>query len=472
MITSIPLDRLMLSKLNVRHTERDADIAALAEDIAARGLKQNLVVVPAHFTSGEASDPQRENCKPAPGGPGPWEDRFEVIAGGRRFQAMQLLVADGRLPADWPAPCLIEAREEATETSLSENLHRVAMNAADEFAAFAQIIADSEKHGCTREGAIQICAKRFGKSVAHVEGRLRLAALAPEILDALRADAIGVDAAKAYATNSDHELQRKVFALHEADKWRGHKASAVRSDMRGATLPLDAPLVQFVGLVGYQAAGGRVEAEMFMGQDGEQRCIDVKLLEKLAAEIAATTIPALAKSDGFKEGIFAPNRNALPKVPKGFERAWDYSGEPTKAQKKKSIAVYAIRHDGSGLDRVGRFKPEEKRETPQHQQQETPEERAARHRAYAIQQQAARLGVGSFADTPLEGRAHWPTTSWIEPVRQTLEGDFLVAIIIKVTKDELAAQMAAAEAQYEAERAAEQNEAASNAGSELTEVEH
>jgi ParB family transcriptional regulator, chromosome partitioning protein len=456
MITSIPLDRLMLSKLNVRHTERDADIAALAEDIAARGLKQNLVVVPAHFATGEAKDG--------------WSDGFEVIAGGRRFQAMQLLVADGRLPAGWPAPCLIEGREEATETSLSENLHRVAMNAADEFAAFAQIIADSEKDGCTHDAAVQICAKRFGKSVAHVEGRLRLAALAPEILDALRADVIGVDAAKAYATNSDHELQRKVFALHEADKWRGHRASTVRSDMRGATLPLDAPLVQFVGLVGYQAAGGRVEAEMFMGQDGEQRCIDVKLLEKLAAEIAATTIPALAKSDGFKEGIFAPNRNALPKVPKGFERAWDYSGEPTKAQKKKSIAVYAIRHDGSGLDRVGRFKPKEKRETPQHQQ-ETPEERTARERAYEIKEIAARLGVGPVAGTVLEGRTFWPNSRWVDRVHETIEGDFMVAVIVKVTKDELAAQMEAAETQYEAERVAKQSAATDDATTELADAE-
>lgn len=438
-ITAIPLDRLMLSKLNVRYTERDADIQALAEDIDARGLKQNLVVVPAHFATGEGED---------------WDDRFEVIAGGRRFQAMQLLVTDGRLAADWPAPCLVEAREDATETSLSENLHRVAMNAADEFAAFAKIIANSERDGCTRDGAVQVCAKRFGVSVAHVEGRLRLANLAPEILDALRADVIGVDSAKAYATNSDHDLQRKVFALHEKDKWRGHKAINVRADMRGATLPLDAPLVQFVGLVGYQAAGGRVEAEMFMGQDGEQRCLDIKLLEKLAVEIAEASVPALAKADGYKEGRFTLIRHNVGKAPKGYVQCYYESKEPTKSQLKKRIAVYAIRSDGTGLERVGAFKPEEK-QAAESAKPMTPEEQAAHVRAHRIKNIAARLGVGKFDGTPLEGRSFWPQERWINHIEEQDNGEFLVAVLIKVTADELAAQMEAAEVQYEAEQAAE-----------------
>lgn len=444
-ITTIPLDKLMLSKLNVRHTERDADIQALAEDIDARGLKQNLVVIPAHFATGEGED---------------WADKFEVIAGGRRFQAMQLLVADGRLPADWPAPCLIEDRDAATETSLSENLHRVAMNPADEFAAFRQIIKEAvERDGCTHEGAVQICAKRFGKTAAYVEGRLRLADLAPEILDALRADKIGVEAAKAYASNSDHDHQRAVFALHEKDHWRGHKPDQVRSDMRAKSLPLDAPLVQFVGLIGYKAAGGRVEAEMFMGERGQERCLDIKLLEKLAKEIADATIPALAKRDGFKSGLFALDCNKVPKAPSGFERHYSYceSKAPTKAQLKQRIAVYTITRDGSGLELTAQFRPEEKRDAEPARLM-TPEEQEAHFRALRIEEIAARLGVGPIAGTPFEGRASWPENNWVYPARKTADGGYMVAVLVKVTPEELAAQMEAATAQYEAKQAAAQQQ--------------
>jgi len=41
-------------------------------------------------------------------------------------------------------------------------------------------------------------AKAFGVTVRHVKGRLKLAGLAPVILDALRADEITLDVAAAY----------------------------------------------------------------------------------------------------------------------------------------------------------------------------------------------------------------------------------------------------------------------------------
>ena len=142
-LSTIALDRLMLSKLNVRQTERDADVASLAEDIAARGLKQNLVVIPAHFMTGEVNEPWEGQDR--------WAGKFEVIAGGRRFQALRMLADAARIPPDQPVLCLVEPRAQASETSLSENLHRVAMNPADEFEAFAAIVAQQQKQGSTDE---------------------------------------------------------------------------------------------------------------------------------------------------------------------------------------------------------------------------------------------------------------------------------------------------------------------------------
>ncbi|WP_408585958.1 ParB/RepB/Spo0J family partition protein [Novosphingobium sp.] len=447
-LTTLPLDSLILSRLNVRHTERDADIASLAEDIAARGLKQNLVVIPAHFLTGEAKEG--------------WKDKWEVIAGGRRFQAMQLLVADGRLPADHPVPCLLEDRAEASETSLSENLHKVAMNPADEFAAFAKIVAErTGKHGEAEYDAIAYTARRFGVTAKHVQGRMRLATLCPEVLDALRANLLTLEAAKAYATTADHDLQRKVFGQIEKDSWRTHDPKSIRAEIRGKTLPLDAPLVQFVGLVTYQAEGGRIEAEMFMGSESQQRVVDVPLLEKLAAKIAEGAIPALVKVEGLKSGLYAKgvgNSASWPKPPAGFERAWDYGDTPSKAKLKKSIGIYAINPDGTGLMRVGRYKPQEKREPVE--QRDWAAERAAADRADAIERRAARLAVGQLSEgplkgTPLEGQTFWPNRYNVPPVDWDNDEAFAyVAVLIRVPAAEIHAKRADAERLIDEEAAA------------------
>lgn len=469
-IIYIPLDQLMLSNLNVRQTERDADIATLAEDIAARGLKQNLVVVAAHFSTGVAE--------------ADWSGKFEVVAGGRRFQALSLLAADERIPADHAVPCLVEDRDQARETSLSENLHKVTMNPADEFDAYAAIVDDfmhrqGDQGTEASDEAIAYCARRFGKTVTHVAGRLRLSALAPEILQALRENLLGLESAKAYARVTDHKLQLKVFKEQAKNPWKKHNPEYIRSDLAGNTCAIDDRRIVFVGLEAFRDAGGRTEVEMFMGTLGGERVLDVALLDKLVAAKAEAAIPALAKADGFKEGLYAKGGN-WPKAPKGFERAWDqYYGSkpPTKAQKAKSIAVYELEHDGAGLKRIGRFKPEEKGKSPVHTL-ETPEQRAARERASAIDLVAARLAVGPMSGTPLEGRAFWPR--WQAPrfeIDRNDEAFAWVGIQIRVPVAEIDAQREAAEKQYDEDLAAEEARraelaaAAEAAGDDETDVE-
>lgn len=451
-IVTIPLNRLILSSLNVRRTERDADVASLAEDIDARGLKQNLVVTPAHFSTGEAVDETKVD----------WAYQLEVIAGGRRFQALQLLVADGRLPSDHPVPCMIETRGEARETSLSENLHRVAMNPADEFDAFAQIIAQLDPAGELHEPAVALCAKRFGVTVRHVAGRLRLAALAPEILDALREGKLGVESAKAYAGTTDHDLQRKIFKAQSANGWKTHDPRTVREAIRGKTLPITDPRVTFLdGLDGYLAKGGRVEAEMFMGTEGEERIVNVALFEKLVAARAEEMIPAQAKADGYKSGLFAHGTGwqlREPKAPAGFQTTYDH-GDVAKAQKKKSIAIYAVAvaGDGNGLRFVRRFKPAEAaKDEGRGYKPPTPEEIAAARRKDGIAEIAARLAVGSFTGSPFEGRAFWPGKRWIDPIEQVNDDEVYVAVLVKVSPADIDAQREAAEVKYDAESADEE----------------
>lgn len=450
-ITTLPLNVLLLSGLNVRQTERDADVASLAEDIAARGLKQNLVVVPAHFTTAEIEEGGNGGAQVAEGdSANRYADRFEVIAGGRRYQAMQLLVDDGRLPHDHPVPVLVESRDEASETSLSENLHRVAMNPADEFAAFDIIVQMQRKLGSGEAAAIQYTANRFGVTVKHVEGRLRLASLAPEILDALRAGTITLDSAKAYAGSTDHALQMKVFAAQAKSNWQPHNAATVRQNLRGETFSLDHPLLRFVGIEDYRAAGGRTETELFMGTEGEERGLDMKLLEQLARGKAEPLVAVQAKADGFKSGLLASGIGhgaRLPKLPDGMVQHRHWQDELTKTARKKSIGIYAVAHAGDGLQEVGIFKPEPKVKPDAAAHGNWQVEEAARRRDKRINIMAARLAVGSMKDTPFEGRAFWPHgySAELEDHYGT-EGHSLVTIQISVPDTDIAARKAEAEA--------------------------
>ena len=459
-ISSIPLDRLMLSSLNVRQTERAADVDSLAEDIAARGLKQNLVVVPAHFVSGEASRAQMAGEPAASEGENIWKDRFEVIAGGRRFQAMQLLVEQERLASDFAVPCMVEPRNEAAETSLSENLHRVAMNPADEFEAF-RVIVDQAKRNAAGEDPVAYCAKRFGVTVKHVNGRLRLASLAPEILDALRANEIGVDSAKAYAGVEDHALQLKVFAAQKKSNWQPHNPASVRGALRDVTLSINDGLVKFVGLDAYREAGGKIENDLFMGTEGEERVVDVKLIEKLGREKAEPLVEPQAKKDGFKSGLLATGVGysaKWPKAPTGMERFVKYyqTKDPTKAELKKCVAVYAIGANGKGIEKIGYFRVPPPAEPKDDRDWET--RQAENLRNSKIERRAAQMAVyefGKFNGTPFEGRAFWPSFS-SRPV--ALDGDddqhAMVAVLIRVPVSSIETHKAEAERLIDEEAAA------------------
>lgn len=445
-LTTLPLFSLVLSDLNVRTTDRAADIAALADDIAARGLKQNLVVVPAHFSTCETED---------------YGNKFEVVAGGRRLQALQLLASDGRLPHDHPVPVMVDQRDQARETSLSENLHRVAMNPADEFEAFNQIV------GLHRSGEdLRRCALRFGVTERHVEGRLRLAALHPDILAALRENAIGVESAKAYALTTDQDLQLKVFAAQAKTGWKTHDPRTVRDALRGKTAPLTDTRLIYVGQVAYRAAGGRIEMEMFMGSDGDERLIDVSLLEKLCAEKANSELPALIASGGWSDAMFAQGTNysvRQPKAPKGMVKPYEYNRQEaedyTAEERAESVAIFCIASDGVCLAFWGRFKPEvvtgdsDGSRSPNVYVQETPEQREARAREDGIALWAARFAIGPFAGTPLEGRAFYPVHVWnIRAIDEEEEGA-LVAIQIRVNQTDIDAARDRATEHYDTLRA-------------------
>ncbi len=250
MIKTIPLSKLVQSPRNVRrHSDATAD-AELKASIAARGLLQNLIVRPAA------------------------KGKFEVEAGERRRRAMLELVADKALPRDHAVTCLVleDADEVAVETSLAENFHRLAMNPADEAQAFASLV----EGGASSEDV----ARRFGLTVRFVEGRLRLARLAPIVFEALASGEITLDMAKAFGATSDQEIQARVFEQVSSAYYAPTPDSIRRMVLSGTVRGSD-PRARLVGRDAYLAAGGRIERELFDDDDSES-WVDVALLENLA----------------------------------------------------------------------------------------------------------------------------------------------------------------------------------------------
>ncbi|MCP1471920.1 ParB family chromosome partitioning protein [Sphingobium sp. OAS761] len=262
MIQSVKVKNLSLSKDNVRKSNRDADLASLADNIAAQGLLQNLVVTPLKKAG-----------------------HFTVKAGGRRLRALQRLIDDHRLPADYEVQVLVLGDEDGSaEASLSENFHRVAMNPADECAAF--------KHFLDRGASAEDVAKRFGVTTRFVEQRVRLAELAPVVFAALSAGEITLGVAQAYAVTPDVDRQARIFESMSRSYYGDSPDNIRRAVLNGTVKATDAK-ARFVGRDAYLEAGGRIERDLF-GDADEESWVDVEIIEQLAAQKLEAAAEALA----------------------------------------------------------------------------------------------------------------------------------------------------------------------------------
>ncbi|HBM9530192.1 TPA: ParB/RepB/Spo0J family partition protein [Escherichia coli] len=187
---SVPLDSLIKSPLNVRTVPYSAEsVSELADSIKGVGLLQNLVV---HALPG---------------------DRYGVAAGGRRLAALNMLAERGIIPADWPVRVKIIPQELATAASMTENGHRRDMHPAEQIAGFRAMAQEGKTPA-------QI-GDLLGYSPRHVQRMLKLADLAPVILDALAEDRITTEHCQALALENDTARQVQVFEAACQSGWGG-----------------------------------------------------------------------------------------------------------------------------------------------------------------------------------------------------------------------------------------------------------
>lgn len=253
-MTRVPLHQLAISSRNARKTGgRDAE--DLAASIAANGLLQNLVVIATCDATGA--------------------DMFEVVAGGRRLAAMQLLAMRKELPASLVEgiPCrVINDDDEAIEVSTAENTLREAMHPADQFDAFKAMV-DAKK-------PIEDVAAHFGVTPIVVKQRLKLANVNPQLFTIYREGGMSLEQLQALAITDNHEAQRQAWATkHDWER----DARSIRERITRSEVHANSPLARFVGVDAYIAAGGSVRSDLFSNR-GDAWLQDKALLDKLALD--------------------------------------------------------------------------------------------------------------------------------------------------------------------------------------------
>ena len=263
----VPLSRLVLRPTgrNVRKTVPRMSIPELAASIQRVGLLQNLIVIPS--ADGE---------------------HYEVVAGGRRLVALKLLAKKHRIAKDWEVPCLLVADGTARTASLTENVQREAMHPADQFEAFAALVAEGRP--------IEDIAADFSVTPLVVQRRLKLANVSPRLMIDYRADAVTLDQLMALSITDDPAAQESAF--YDAPTWQ-RSPSALRE--RLTEREIDAyrhPLVRFVGLDAYEQAGGGIRRDLFAEGDTGVYLNDAALLERLAQD-KLVGIAAEVKAEGW-----------------------------------------------------------------------------------------------------------------------------------------------------------------------------
>ncbi|WP_114969400.1 ParB/RepB/Spo0J family partition protein [Rhodoferax ferrireducens] len=312
----VPLSQLRPSKRNVRKT-LGASIPELAASIERVGLLQNLTVT-------LASD----------------GEHYEVVAGGRRLAALKLLAKKRRIAKDYPVPCLLVADASARTASLTENVQREAMHPADQFEAFADLIAEGRP--------IEDVAADFGVTPLVVQRRLKLANVSPRLMADYRADAVNLDQLMALAITDDHAAQEAAF--YDAPNWQ-RNPTALRE--RLTEREIDAhrhPLVRFVGLEAYEAAGGGIRRDLFADADQGIYLTDAALIDRLAQDKLAGIADEVRREGwAWVEAVPAATYADL----QAFQRAPKERRKPNAREAKRIAKLQAkVLEIGGALDAV------------------------------------------------------------------------------------------------------------------------
>ncbi|MEG0869997.1 MAG: ParB N-terminal domain-containing protein [Hafnia sp.] len=289
-VTMVGVNTLVQSVLNVRKQAPDAaKLAELAESIKAVGVLQNLVAF----------------AQP--------DGLLAVAAGGRRLAALQQLLAAGDIDNGYLVPVKVVSESMAVTLSLTENSHREDMHPADQIRAF-MTLSESGKT------AAQI-GSVLGYTTRHVQKCLRLAGMAPALLEALASNAINLDQLQALSANEDHQRQLNVWQNAIEGSFYAQKPDNLRREVLCDEISAENNIqLNFVGREAYEQAGGDFRYDLFTD---EGFITDPALLERLTREKLHAAAKEIADVEGWKW-----SEGRLSKVCNYGEDAQQYRLEP------------------------------------------------------------------------------------------------------------------------------------------------
>lgn len=249
----VPLSALVKSPQNVRIVPYSAEsVRELADSIKGIGLLQNLVV----------------HALP--------DGLYGVAAGGRRLAAMNLLATENTIHPDWPVRVKVVPDNLATAASLTENGQHLEMHPAEQIAGFRAMAAEGKTPAQTGD--------LLGYSPRHVQRMLKLAGLAPVILEALAADKITTEHCQALALEDNPDRQVQVYEAACREGWNNKpEVRVIRNLITDSQVStLNNSKYTFVGEKAFSV--DEIRADLFSDEQGgfvDKLALDTALLEKL-----------------------------------------------------------------------------------------------------------------------------------------------------------------------------------------------
>lgn len=266
-IEYVPLSNLVKSPLNVRLIPYSVEsVTSLANTIASIGLLQNLV---AHDLEGGL---------------------IGVAAGGRRLAALTMLVERGVYQADVPVAIKRVPEELAVAASMTENGERKDMHPAEQIVGFRTLAAEGKTPA-------QI-GDLLGYSSRHVQRGLKLASLAPALLEALAKDEITLEKCQILVLEDSQERQAQVWEQAQQVFGKSPQNYQLRNLITEQEVSIkNNKKFAFVGSDELAAAGAVIRTDLF--SDENEGWIDRALLDRLTLEKLEAIAVTIQECEGW-----------------------------------------------------------------------------------------------------------------------------------------------------------------------------
>lgn len=188
----IPIDKLSIAATNMRGKGKDPDVSDLLPSIRARGVIVPLLVRPGPVPSNV------EGCT---------EGHFEIVAGRRRFTAINVVAREGGAVKQIPCAILDEGDDaDALEASMLENLARVQPDEVRQWESFVELVKSGR--------SVDEVADTFGFEPSAVKRVLALGNLLPRIRTLYRGGQIDVNTVR-HLTLASKSQQKAWLALFD-----------------------------------------------------------------------------------------------------------------------------------------------------------------------------------------------------------------------------------------------------------------